>query len=94
MSKKTKGRGRSPRLADYIKAAMPGVRMLAKIEKIANVTPGSLIESATLRGGRAGDWAGWIASGYVLESGQPWTDEEEKALARRLRPIFRERGRA
>ncbi len=95
MSKKTAGRGRSPRLADYIKAAMRNVRLLAKIEKTADLPPGSLINEM-MDGVVAGHevpgkdcpafaWADSIARA----SGKPWTGAAVEALARKLKPIVR-----
>lgn len=85
-----------PPLADYIKAGMPALRLLAKIEREADVMPGSLIGEAvegvqcncttTLTPAHA--WAHWVASNYQHEDGASHTREEEADLAARLAPLF------
>ena len=85
-----------PPLAYDSKAGMPALRLLAKIEREADIIPGSLI-GAAIEGVQcnctstitpAHTWAHWVASNYLHEDGEPYTREEEADLAARLAPLF------
>lgn len=93
---KTATKAKRPPLSYYIKAGMPALRLLARIEREADVMPGSLIGEAiegvqcnctsTITPAHA--WAHWVASNYQHEDGGPYTREEEADLAARLAPLF------
>lgn len=82
-------------LDEYIAAAMPSIRLLASIEKSADLVPGSIldanmqgIEGTYGNGDEAAAWAGWIADGFVHEDGSSYTQNERKQLAEKLAPLF------
>lgn len=94
----TPAEDKRPPLEDYIAAAMPCVRLVAKIEREADIVPGSIIESMiegcdephespTVRGKT---WAFWIAGGYAHEDGSDYTTDERDALAVQLARVFSE----
>lgn len=86
---------RRPPLSHYIKAGLPVLRLFARIERAADLVPGSISEDAlagieNTAATRPAAWASWIASGFVHEDGGPYTADERDRLAVRLATIIGE----